>query len=509
MSMKAKAAGSACVALAIFSAGLLATLLVLMARENPGDFVLAAAGYMLAVLLAELAVLFALGALGGIWVAGGLAALFGGVNAYALYVVHMNLGGLVALSYCAGVAAILVLVLAATEARPLTRIAGAVALAIVPLMSLTNGPGSAADDARLSDENRALLAQYAQIRLREKPNIYLISFDAMIGLPSAEKFLGLDRLAYVDKLNALGATIVPDVFATDTPSVESFDALMILDDHWHFKGAGYFSGRRPSPVSELFRANGYDVETGSSIPFYFGAAGPYVNSHLFISKNFITDSSLCKFATPAVHDYGAFGFCRLEKYFTTDVIFDLAAVKANPAAPYFDSNWHRVLLERIARPVQPQPRLVIYYYYYPIGHAPNDFVSYDAAQLAAYKQRFLTQADKAAEVIDEIYAAIHRTDPNAIILVFGDHGLKISRTADWNTDTEFWVQDNHAVLAAYLGSGTTCARPQLAPPYEAEGYTTLGRMLAGVIRCLAEDGTKLDDIVRFVDKFEFGNYLLR
>ena len=193
---------------------------------------------------------------------------------------------------------------------------------------------------------------------------------------------------------------------------------------------------------------------------------------------------------------------------TTGAIFDLEAVAANPDAAYFDNDWHAFVLRQIEDLTPGKPRLFIYYYYYPIGHAPNDFISGDAAQLAAYRKRFLTQDDKAAEVIDDVVGTIRRVDPGAIIMVFGDHGIKISRTVDWRAETRFWVQDNHAVLAAFLGENNACARPVAAPPFAGAGYTTLGRMLASVIHCLAQNGDDLTSIVRFVDKFDFAQYLL-
>lgn len=509
MNSNAKAARSFAIALAVFSGGYFLTLLVLLAGETRPAFVFAVAGYMLAVIVVQLLLVFGAGALGGGRLGVATATLFAAANVYSLYVVHMNLGTVGAVAITLVVSASFGLLLVATSARTVARLAGAAVLAVLPALSLVDTLGTDASLNGVAPDNKALLESYAGIRFRERPNIYLISFDAMIPMPAAQKLLGIDQLPYEDKLRELGATLVDDAFVSDAPSVESFDALMKLDDHWHFKGEGYFAGRQPSPVSQVFHANGYSIEAGGSIPFYFGGLGPNVDEHLYVAKNFISDSSLCKFATSLVRDYGVFGWCQLETLFETRYIFDRDVFEADPDAPYFDSHWHDAVLGRIAEAHPNEPRLRMYYYYYPIGHAANDFVSHDEAQLAAYSKRYAIQSVKAAEVIDEVYAAIRRVDPGAIVMIFGDHGTKISRTADWEAETEFWVQDNHMVLLALFGDTHSCGRPEMPDLYRGDGYVTVGRAFAAVIRCLAENPEDLDGIVRFIDKFDFSKYLIR
>jgi hypothetical protein len=510
MNTRVKKTASPTLALAVFSSGFAFTFVVLMATENMRALVMAASAYVIAVILAQLLIVKIAGALLGRTVAGTLlAAGFGGANAYALYIVHMNLHPGHALLYTFAITVGFAVTMIATSERPKMRLLTAAMLAALPMMSLLENVSITAPFPRSNQPNQALLDSYAKIRLRETPNIYMISLDALIPLPAAQKLLNVDALPYDEKLRALGATVFDNAFATDTPSIESHDAIMLLDDHWHFKDEGYFAGRLASPVSKIFRANGYHVETGSSVPLYFGTVGPEIDSHLYIAKNFIRDSSLCKFASASVRQYGAFGFCRFDGYFKTRFIFDLDVLVNNPSAAYFDSEWHKAVVERITDIDPKQPRLQFFYYYYPIGHAPNDFITFNEAQLAAYRNRFKIQAEKAAELIEELFELIGRVDPGAIVMVFGDHGVKISRTADWQTQTELWVQDNHAVALALWGPQNACAVPEMPAPYSGDGYVTLGRTLAAVVRCLAENPEDLDAIVRFIDKFDFSKYLFR
>ena len=108
----------------------------------------------------------------------------------------------------------------------------------------------------------------------------------------------------------------------------------------------------------------------------------------------------------------------------------------------------------------------------------------------------------------EIEAVVRERDPGAILTFFGDHGVKISRTINWQEDTAFWVRDNHAVFYAAATSGASCAVPDQPGAYREPTYTTLGRLVASIIRCLADNPEDLDTLVNFTDKFDFSKYLL-
>jgi hypothetical protein len=487
-------------AFVVFTAALGITLLVLMGPENPPALLAAVAGTITVATGVELLVAAVISRLFGAATRRMAFALLAGVNGYSLYLVHLNQSLAFEAVYAVGLAVVFGLMLRATAGNGLARGAGAAVMAVLPALSLW----SAVPEAPPADGTDARLAAFRAVELRETPNIYLISFDALMPGAAAQQVLDIDSLPYEDWLRNAGAVMPKNSFVTYTPSIPSLDAVMKLDDNAGFQQEGYFAGRLASPLSELLHANGYSIETGSSVPYYFGASGDHVDRHTYIAKNFILDNSLCKFAGTRARVFGVFGFCTLDRFFATEALLDEEAVIADPDAVYFDSHWHDLVLERIAAP-SDRPRLIFYYYFYPIGHAPNDFVSFDPAQMADYRKRFGIQAVKAEEVLAELYRTVQARDPGAILLFFGDHGPKTSRTADWREHTNYWVIDNHAVLFALMPMQTACAQPDLGTYNGA--YHTAGRMVASVLRCLARDPAQLDRAVAFLDKFPFDEYL--
>ena len=503
MSMAGRWGASLVVACAIVCGGILGAFLLLLARENPAELVQLVAAYCGGILVVACATVAVVHRFLGRRPAIALSFVVVGLTAYSLYAVHLNLGA-ISVGIAAVVAVLFWTVVVSTGSTAAGRLIGAAALAVMPLVPVLTGQSS----PPLPPEKVEVLDRYATIRLNERPNIYLIGFDAMIPREAASLLLDVAPLAYDESARDLGMTVEDNVFAAFTPSSQSFDSLMTLDDKAAFPGNGYFSGRQPSPLAALFRANGYRVETGSSLPFYFGTAGAGVDGHIFPVKNLLSDSSLCRFASETVRAYGTFGLCRFFAVSGPSLLFDENIDYRDPKAELFDSVWHQMVLDRIAAPADDLPKLGIYYYYYPVGHAPNDFDSFDPVQLEVYRNRFEVQADLAARVIREIVAVVRERDPNAILAFFGDHGVKISRTINWEEDTAFWVRDNHAVFYAAATFGASCAVPDQSDSYREPTYTTLGRKIASIVRCLSSNPEVLDALVNFTDKFDFSQYLL-
>jgi len=503
-----RAARSDSFALFAFSISLLATLLVLTMKENSWQVRSWIALYGIIVISLQI---FAYAVARRTFLPEPLSILLLGAlaafNNFSFYVVHLNQGAPTHLIYSLITAGMFVLLLKATSQLMLLRTIGVIALCLTPIASLFT-----ASTGQLPTNNAQLLTsknleEYSKIRFRDKPNIYLLSFDALLPSSTAKKFFGLSTLAYEKTLTEKGALLLENAFVSQAPSIPSLNAVMKLDDADNYKGDGYYSGRRPSPITAMLKQNGYYVETGTSLPHYFGRSGSFVDKHVSKSTNLIADSSLCKFASEAASLWGTLGFCNLRVFLTTSKLFDLEPVLKDAKSPYFDSAWHQYVISQIKAGVSGPPKFRFYYYYYPIGHASNDFISFDKGMMKAYGERLEIQATKAAEVFRELSDSILQFDPNSIVLIFGDHGTKISRTAGWQQHTEFWVQDNHAVSMAILKTENVCARPDLTR-YN-QKYYTAGRVVASIFRCISENPDKLDAMVNFRDKFDFEKYLVK
>lgn len=481
-----------------------AFLLVILFNENTPEFIVALSLFLFAVFVVQLGVIVALVRYSqSVAFRYAIISLMIACNIYTLYVTHLDLAIYIEISV------FFILIVLSFATLYFSRLNAGVLVFIViaaiafPVSSILTS--SFSESSPNSTHVEASVAKYSGVKFGQKPNVYLISFDAMIPEAIANKYLDLKDISYEKALRDENALILTNGFVADAPSIPSLNAVMKLDDRENFQGNDYVSGLKNSPLAQIFRENGYELETGASIPFYFGRQGPFVDSYLHAPKNFITDSTLCKFASARDAVVAAFGFCTLAKFVTTKALLDVAPVIANSAAPYFDSEWFDLVLSRIGRTDAKGPRIGFYYVYYPVGHAPNDYITGDQKMFSEYRDRFVIQSKKAAEVVTDIQRHVEKTDPNSIVMIFGDHGAKISRTVDREQFREFWVQDNYAVLISILDTENTCARPDLGVYNKT--FSTAGRVVASVIRCLSVNPDRLDQAANFGGAYDFDDFL--
>ena len=147
--------------------------------------------------------------------------------------------------------------------------------------------------------------------------------------------------------------------------------------------------------------------------------------------------------------------------------------------------------------MQDRPQLSFHYIYNPIGHSPRDYRHTNMEQRNTYQDYFLKSATKLDNVLQQLISRINLSDPNSIVVIFGDHGAWLSRGVSPNEDAEFVYKDRHMIELAVLKTENTCASG-LAFHYS-DTYATPSRVIAGIIRCLAKNPKEIDKLVDFID----------
>jgi hypothetical protein len=334
------------------------------------------------------------------------------------------------------------------------------------------------------------LAPFGGIEFHSKPNIHIVSVDALSPASLVRKHMGITNLPYARVLGADSVVVFENAFASHVPTRPSLNSLMRLA-HTDFAGDfGYFAGRTEGPVAHILRNNGYNISTGYSGTL-FGTKGPFVDNYLPELSQAMANSTLCSLASK--HPLKFFGVC------------DLASLIAGPSAQEI---WPVRVLD-IVRDASiksnGKPAFTLHYIVNPIGHTGSDYRSADPDALKNYASTYASRAADVADAMEQLQNIVRNDEVPSILIVMGDHGAFLSRTVSFNNDPKFVVQDRHGILAAVLVNETGCTSNDLRH-FTAE-YATPERIFAGLIRCLARDPARVEAAMSFDEAFEFEKFL--
>lgn len=339
-------------------------------------------------------------------------------------------------------------------------------------------------------ENASRMAPFSNIEFRTRPNIHIVSIDALIPISLAKKHMGFSDLPYARLLEGEGVVVFRNAFASQVATKLSLNSLMRLA-HADFAGDfGYFAGRTDGPVTHVLHANGYNVSTGFN-QLYFGGQGPFVDSYQAESTWEMRNSSLCVLAFNSPLKF--FGICELASLFAT---------------PESEAAWPNTVIDIVQRTAGAPgdaPVFTLHYIINPIGHTSLDYRSTDRKALERYAARFSVGAAQITGIMERLYETVRNDPTPSILIVMGDHGPFLSRTVAPRDNPTFVVQDQYGILAAVLVNTTSCTTEQLQ--HYTKTYATPARILAGVIRCLARDPARVDAAMKFDEAYEFEDFL--
>jgi len=331
------------------------------------------------------------------------------------------------------------------------------------------------------------LEPWRHIEFSQRPNIHLISFESMIPLVLAKKFLNIDELPYHSFLEEKGALILKNVFAAAVATVGSLNAILKLDDG-RFAGDYYFNGAIKGPLIEVLKSNGYKIATGHPLKEYMGTKGEFIDEYTLTTGSVIADSTLCKYqAENVLWGLGRrhFGICELGGWFDR---------KLNHAAGMIQ--WpHQVLGLINEKSYSVDPWFTLHHLIVPMDHTKANYKTGNKKDFEHFREWYRAQSHLARYLLFHLNSSVQGPERDHIFFIFGDHGTYTSRTLKRETNPEFFVQDRHGAFAALLQSNNKCARPDLTK-YNTE-YHTLGRIMASIIRCLAKEPELVDGAVNF------------
>lgn len=340
----------------------------------------------------------------------------------------------------------------------------------------------------LDANESAVMSDLLRFKFKQKPNFYLLSFDSMIPEYVAKKHLEINFVPYAVPITKHFVDLAP-AFTSYGSTKKSLNAVMRLDQRGMRKGLEYFSGLKDSPVSSIFRENGYEVTTGYK-GYLFGPKGKWVDRYIVSLDKPLESTLLCMEGGDSwLVKYRAFRACkRLGEFKSLDDLFSkvfrgdqtLHAEESQKG----DDDWVDTVLGEIGTSASSDPpKFKFFYVYRPVGHTPKDYQHTNSSHREAYREYFDRGATMLSAVLEKIAESARRLDPNSIVMVFGDHGVHLSRHIDLEDDSEFYIEDRHIVQTAILDSDNPCATREAASRFY-NGYYTPSRIVASVISCL-------------------------
>ncbi|MFK5971418.1 MAG: hypothetical protein QM487_15055, partial [Candidatus Marithrix sp.] len=368
---------------------------------------------------------------------------------------------------------------------------GLIIFVFSPLITFTfNGSNDTSDGNDTKGIMPSLrLEQWQQIKFKEKPNIYLISFDSMIPSEIARKYMDIQELAYTPTIEANMLKKSPS-FSPRVPTRRSLNLVMNLDDASFPKG-NFFTGRKPSMLTSIVSSNDYDITTGF-YSFYFGKKGSSIDKFKTLVDLPLIETILCiDIKTSFIMQTRLFGVCNVVgKYSSINSLLNKKQKERKErwvarVLNTFRENFYKI-----------RPQFSFLYIFHPNGHAPGNYRHTDLAKRKSYRNYFLLQTTELNKILHRLMNIVKIQDPKSIVMVFGDHGAYLSRGVSREENPEFVLLDRHTVELAVLKTDHPCASDNMVFHYS-PSFATPSRVLAAIFRCLAKEPKEVDKLVNF------------
>ena len=302
------------------------------------------------------------------------------------------------------------------------------------------------------------------VSLSRTPNLYFISFDSAVPRALLNKFLDVETTGFHDLFDAKFRRF-PNLFSNGWATKRSLYTLLALDPEVYRRhrrppaliDPWTFAGQNPSPLLGILRRNGYETTTLSTDTYLGKRKGPWVDDYAYY-----LDRTLCNLLDEAIRPWAFWGYCRWFRH---------------EGSPF------PAMVERITSVVDAGggPRFTMAHLWTP-GHTATTYRHGDEAAFERYRRGYLRNIEAAADYLDLVVRHVEE-DPGAILLVYGDHGMFLSRGVAFEDDPEFFVQDRHGVLGGVFP-------PDACAPWfdtaAAAGWMTLLDAVHAVLSCLSD-----------------------
>ena len=317
------------------------------------------------------------------------------------------------------------------------------------------------------------MSNFRDVTFERRPNLYFVSFDAMAPRALLRKYMDVETTAFHEVFEPRFRRF-RNFFVNALYTTMSLQVALALDERWHNpvgsaqsrelpRELAIFSGGSPGPLFHILGNNGYETHTAYESEFFGKTKGPYVDHYFTGSAH-----TLCDLVDPHVRAVSFWGYCSWvgERLGTGDYTVGKRRVL----------NYLRGISSRKG------PQFVMAHLYTP-GHTNLSFSYHDEGHLRAFSRHYVRRSIHAAHLLALLLNHLRERDPEAILLVYGDHGPFLSRNVAFADAPEFVVQDHYGALGG-VHPPDACAH-WFDEAQQRLGYLTLVDAVHVVIRCLS------------------------
>ena len=313
-------------------------------------------------------------------------------------------------------------------------------------------------------------------------NIYLISFDSLVPPSLAQRFVGTEP-GYADEMAAETELLqLSNGFTWTHPTKPSLNSILALDpDHFLTDKANrmsYFPGQAGTPLLDFLRGRGYRIQTVFGSPYMGPEQGPYVD-HYGITKE---ADALC---THAASQLVFFGLCEPRIFAAVSKRFSDDTVGAEQAR---EIGWPDSFFSRIETTARDSdPWFTMTHLYWP-GHTSANYNMNNPDDVAAYRAYYERQSAIAGDLMKRLFDHLRENDPNAVLMLYGDHGTYSMRGAGPSilepptdpADFDDWVVD-HLGISLSIWPRSVCA--PFVSDIQAQGWAVSNDVARRAVEC--------------------------
>ena len=352
-------------------------------------------------------------------------------------------------------------------------------------LALLSFIASASWVASAMDTSQSWIASVRQdfegARFKKRPNVYLFIYDAYTSDDAYRKVFDIDNAAHYAALEKRGFRVL-HTFSNYRSTLQTTISVFMGMHHYYStetgfddtqKGRPLLAGVIHNPVLEVLKRNGYRLQYIHGLDYFVNEQG--ILDYMFPEKP--VSSALRVFGVPLL---------KMKRRITIEAQNEVLYSRLHPPAGADGEPWFTFAHVNLP------------------AHAD---LAADWRTLGGFGARYKRMTAAANTHMLETLDRIRAVDPDAVVIIFGDHGAhrynRLAAAPDPNAafaeagiSAEIAALDEFGIMIA-IGSAGLC------DGYVYDGMTPVN-MMRSVFACLAEDRALLDgrapDITLYRDK---------
>jgi len=257
------------------------------------------------------------------------------------------------------------------------------------------------------------------IAFKKTPNIYLIHLESYHSPKATQLLYGFDNKEFVDELNKLGFYTADEFYSNYSSTLTSVGALFLQQHHYYKVATGredavgirdMVGGRIYNPTLNILKNNNYGII--------------YLHKDVY---NFMGNDYLDYFYPPNVIHDSLLIFQSKKIDWLRGKIFNIAKPEVRNSGSYDKDEFTKILWDTIEKRTKEDRSYFFYIKDAVTSHTPSNktytWQNSEDGWKDKYKKTVLRENKKVIYMVSKI----NDIDPEAIVILYGDHGAMLYR----------------------------------------------------------------------------------